>query len=97
MQAFVVTPRRPGSGRLADVPEPRQRAGDALIEVVAVGVEAPTVSCYAGNTVRRRRATTTWSLAMSPSAASSRLRRPRPYGRASPSSPSFAAPIPSPA
>lgn len=39
MKAFVVTPRRAGSGRLADVPEPRRVPGDALVEVLAVGVD----------------------------------------------------------
>lgn len=39
MKAFVVTPGRPGSGRLADVPEPRRGDADALVEVVAVGVD----------------------------------------------------------
>lgn len=39
MKAFVVTPRREGSGRLAEVPEPSRAAGLALVQVIAVGVD----------------------------------------------------------
>lgn len=39
MRAFVVTPGRPGSGRLADVAEPQPRSGDAVVDVLAVGVD----------------------------------------------------------
>lgn len=39
MKAFVVTPRREGSGRLADVREPSRTPGMALVQVIAVGVD----------------------------------------------------------
>jgi len=39
MKAFVVSPRRAGSGRLADVPQPPPAPDQALVRVVAVGVD----------------------------------------------------------
>jgi glucose 1-dehydrogenase len=39
MKAFVVTPRREGSGRLADVREPSRATGHALVQVLGVGVD----------------------------------------------------------
>lgn len=39
MKAFVVTPGRSGTGRLADVPEPARARGNALMQVLAVGVD----------------------------------------------------------
>lgn len=38
VRAIVVTPGERGSGRLEDVPEPRPAAGEALVEVIEVGV-----------------------------------------------------------
>lgn len=38
MKAFVVTPRRADSGRLAEVPEPVPRSTEALVQTIAVGV-----------------------------------------------------------
>lgn len=39
MKAFVVSPRRTGSARLADVPPPQPSPDQALVRVVAVGVD----------------------------------------------------------
>ncbi len=39
MKAFVVTPGRPGSGRLAEVPDPKRSPDAALVQVIAVGVD----------------------------------------------------------
>ncbi len=39
MKAFVVTPGRSGTGRLADVPEPARAPGSVLVQVLAVGVD----------------------------------------------------------
>lgn len=39
MKAFVVTPRRGGSGRLAEVREPSRTPGMTLVRVIAVGVD----------------------------------------------------------
>src|SRR5262249_41899969 len=39
MKALVVPPGQAGSGRLADVPEPVGAPGQALVEVIAVGVD----------------------------------------------------------
>ncbi len=38
MRAIVVTPGEAGSGRLEDIPEPVPSAGDAVVEVIEVGV-----------------------------------------------------------
>jgi threonine dehydrogenase-like Zn-dependent dehydrogenase len=38
MKAITVEPGKPGTARLADVPEPDERAGSVLVEAVAVGV-----------------------------------------------------------
>ena len=38
MQALVVTPRTPGSARIADVPEVRAAAGEVLLRTLEVGV-----------------------------------------------------------
>jgi glucose 1-dehydrogenase len=39
MKAFAVTPRRPGTGRLIDVPEPSRGPDAALVRVAAVGID----------------------------------------------------------
>lgn len=38
VQAIVVTPGKPGSGRLEDIPEPTPAPGEALVQVLEVGV-----------------------------------------------------------
>lgn len=38
MRAVTVTPGRPGSDRLVEIPEPEPSPGEALVEVVSVGV-----------------------------------------------------------
>jgi threonine dehydrogenase-like Zn-dependent dehydrogenase len=38
MKAITVEPRKPGSARFEDVPEPEVREGSVLVEAVAVGV-----------------------------------------------------------
>ena len=38
MRAFTVDPRRPGSARLEDLPDPEPAAGELLVRAVAVGV-----------------------------------------------------------
>src|SRR6266404_5010105 len=38
MQAITVEPKKPGSARLEDVPEPDPCEGSVLVEAVAVGV-----------------------------------------------------------
>ena len=39
MKAIVVTPTQPGSGRLAEVPDPRPRDGEVLVRVHEVGLD----------------------------------------------------------
>ena len=38
MKAITVEPRKPGSARLEDIPEPDERTGSVLVEALAVGV-----------------------------------------------------------
>jgi threonine dehydrogenase-like Zn-dependent dehydrogenase len=38
VQALVVTPRKPGSARIADVPDPRPGPGDVLLRALEIGV-----------------------------------------------------------
>ena len=38
MKAITVEPRKPGSARYAEAPEPDERDGSVLVEAVAVGV-----------------------------------------------------------
>ncbi len=39
MKAIVVTPMQPGSGRLAEVPDPQLREGEVLVRVQQVGLD----------------------------------------------------------
>jgi threonine dehydrogenase-like Zn-dependent dehydrogenase len=39
MRAVVITPRRPDSDRLQELPEPQPAAGEATVEVIGVGVD----------------------------------------------------------
>ncbi|MCH8919830.1 MAG: alcohol dehydrogenase catalytic domain-containing protein [Chloroflexi bacterium] len=39
MKAIVVTPTQPGSGRLAEVPDPQLREGEVLVRVHEVGLD----------------------------------------------------------
>jgi threonine dehydrogenase-like Zn-dependent dehydrogenase len=39
MQALVISPNRPGSDRLQELPDPEAAAGEATVEVLAVGVD----------------------------------------------------------
>lgn len=48
MNAFGVTPRRAGSGRLFDLPEPRRTPDQVLVEVIAVGVDGTDRELLAG-------------------------------------------------
>ena len=38
MKAITIEPKRAGSARLEDVPEPGARGGSAVVETIAVGV-----------------------------------------------------------
>lgn len=49
MKAFAITPGSPGSGRISDVPEPVRRDTQALVEVIAVGVDGTDSELLAGS------------------------------------------------
>jgi len=48
MKAITVEPKRPGSARLEDIPEPDDRDGSVLVEAVAVGVCGTDVEMVEG-------------------------------------------------
>lgn len=48
MKAITVEPKKPGSARLEDVPEPDVRDGSVLVEAVAVGVCGTDVEIVEG-------------------------------------------------
>ncbi|HET6181742.1 MAG TPA: glucose 1-dehydrogenase [Candidatus Sulfotelmatobacter sp.] len=49
MKAITVEPKKPGSARLEDIPEPDARNGSVLVEAVAVGVCGTDVEIVEGN------------------------------------------------
>jgi glucose 1-dehydrogenase len=48
MKAITVEPKKPGSARLEDVPEPDIQNGSVLVEAVAVGVCGTDVAIAEG-------------------------------------------------
>jgi hypothetical protein len=48
MKAITVEPKKPGSARLEDVPEPDVRNGEVLVEAIAVGVCGTDVEIVEG-------------------------------------------------
>lgn len=48
MKAFMVTPGVAGSGRVADAPEPQPSGGQALVQLIAVGVDGTDAELLAG-------------------------------------------------
>ena len=48
MKAITVEPRKPGSARFEDVPEPHERDGSVLVEAIAVGVCGTDVEIVEG-------------------------------------------------
>ena len=48
MKAVVVTPMQPGSGRLAEVPDPQPRDGEVLVQVQQVGLDGTDAEILAG-------------------------------------------------
>ncbi len=48
MKAIVVTPMRPGSGRLAEVPDPQLRKGEVLVRVHEVGLDGTDAEILEG-------------------------------------------------
>jgi glucose 1-dehydrogenase len=48
MQAITVEPKKPGTARLEDVPEPEARDGSVLVEAIAVGVCGTDVEIVEG-------------------------------------------------
>lgn len=49
MKAITVEPKKPGTARLEDVPEPEARDGSVLVEAIAVGVCGTDVEIVEGN------------------------------------------------
>ena len=52
MKAITVEPRKPGTARLEDVPEPDAREGSVLVEAVAVGVCGTDLEIVEGKVLR---------------------------------------------
>lgn len=48
MRAVVVTPKKPGSGRLAEVPDPQPRDGEVLVQVHQVGLDGTDAEILQG-------------------------------------------------
>ena len=48
MKAVIVTPGEPGSGRLAEVPDPRPRDGEVLVQVREVGLDGTDAEILQG-------------------------------------------------
>ncbi len=48
MKAIVVTPGKPGSGRLAEVPDPQPRDGEVLVQVHQVGLDGTDAEILQG-------------------------------------------------
>ncbi len=48
MKAIVVTPMQPGSGRLAEVPDPQPRDGEVLVQVQQVGLDGTDAEILEG-------------------------------------------------
>ncbi len=48
MRAVVVTPREPGSGRLAEVPDPQPRDGEVMVQVHQVGLDGTDAEILQG-------------------------------------------------
>ncbi|MFB3052864.1 MAG: glucose 1-dehydrogenase [Dehalococcoidia bacterium] len=48
MRAVVVTPKKPGSGRLAEVPDPQLREGEVLVRVQQVGLDGTDAEILEG-------------------------------------------------
>jgi len=48
MRAVIVTPKKPGSGRLAEVPDPRPRDGEVLVQVHEVGLDGTDAEILQG-------------------------------------------------
>lgn len=55
MKAITVEPKKPGSARFEDVPEPDPREGSVLVKAVAVGVCGTDVEIAEGNATGTRR------------------------------------------
>jgi NADPH:quinone reductase-like Zn-dependent oxidoreductase len=70
MKAITVEPRKPGSARFEDVPEPEVREGSVLVEAVAVGVGGTNVEIAEGKYGWAPRATRDSCSATSPWAGS---------------------------
>ena len=49
MKAITVEPKKAGTARLEDVPEPDMRDGSVLVEAIAVGVCGTDAEIAAGN------------------------------------------------
>ncbi|MCH7836597.1 MAG: alcohol dehydrogenase catalytic domain-containing protein, partial [Chloroflexi bacterium] len=48
MRAVIVTPKEPGSGRLAEVPDPQPRDGEVLVQVHQVGLDGTDAEILQG-------------------------------------------------
>jgi len=48
MKAITVEPKKPGTAKYMDIPEPHQREGSILVEAVAVGVCGTDVEIVEG-------------------------------------------------
>jgi threonine dehydrogenase-like Zn-dependent dehydrogenase len=48
MKAITVEPKKPGTARLEDIPEPDAREGSVLVEAIAVGVCGTDVEIVEG-------------------------------------------------
>ena len=48
MRAVMVTPKEPGSGRLAELPDPRPRDGEVLVQVHEVGLDGTDTEILQG-------------------------------------------------
>ena len=48
MRAVVVTPGKAGSGRLVDMPDPRPKDGEVLVQLRQVGLDGTDAEIFAG-------------------------------------------------
>ena len=77
MKAITVEPKKPGSARLEDVPEPDTATARCWSRPLPSASAAPTSRSSTASTAGRRRARGAWCWATSPSAASSTRVRQR--------------------